>query len=103
MRPSIAIVNADVPPRAISDGSLTGCDEIGLAFGEALAPNSDGVAKPIAVEGRLDPGRGKCWRSVGRAPARCHVGHDRISLKARSPGLHQRAGVDASLCGGGSL
>jgi hypothetical protein len=34
----------------MGDGSLTGCNKIGLAFGEALAPNSDGLAKPTAIE-----------------------------------------------------
>jgi hypothetical protein len=48
--PGCAIVNADVPPRAMGDGSLTSCNEIGLTFGEALAPDSDGLAKPTAVE-----------------------------------------------------
>ena len=49
---------ADVPPRAMGDGLLTGRNEIGLAFGEALAPDTDGLAKPTAVERRLEPGRG---------------------------------------------
>jgi hypothetical protein len=34
----------------MGDGSLAGCNKICLAFCEALAPDSDGVAKPIAVE-----------------------------------------------------
>jgi hypothetical protein len=52
----------------MGDGSLTGCDEIGLAFGEALAPNSDGVEKLTAVERRLESGRGACWRCAGGPP-----------------------------------
>ena len=73
--PDCAIVNANVPPRATGDGALTGCNEIGLAFGEALAPDSDGFAKPTAVERRLEPGRGERWRCAGMALARCHAGH----------------------------
>ena len=53
---------ADVPPRAMGDGLLTGGNEIGLAFGEALTPDTDGVAKPIAVERRLKSGCGGCSR-----------------------------------------
>ena len=41
----------------MGDSLLTGSNEIGLAFGEALAPDSDGLAKPIAVERRPEPGR----------------------------------------------
>src|SRR5271168_628217 len=50
--PGCAIINADVPRRAMRDGFLTGCNEIGLAFGKALAPDGDGLAKPTAVERR---------------------------------------------------
>ena len=73
--PDCAIANVNVPPRAMGDGALTGCNEIGLAFGAALAPDSDGFAKPTAVERRLEPGRGECWRCAGMALARCHAGH----------------------------
>ena len=44
----------------MGDSLLTGSNEIGLAFGEALAPDGDGFAKPTAVERRLEPGRGGC-------------------------------------------
>ena len=50
--PGCAVVKADVPPCAMGDSLLTGSNEIGFAFGEALAPDSDGLAKPIAVERR---------------------------------------------------
>jgi hypothetical protein len=48
--PGCAIVNADVLSRAMGGGFLIGRNEFGLAFGEALAPDSDGFAKPTAVE-----------------------------------------------------
>ena len=35
--------------RALGDSLLTGSNEVGLAFGEALAPDGDGFAKPTAV------------------------------------------------------
>jgi hypothetical protein len=40
--PGCAIVNADVLSRAMGGGFLIGRNEFGLAFGEALAPDSDG-------------------------------------------------------------
>ena len=49
----------------MGDGSLTGYNKICLALGEALAPNSDGVANPTAVKRRLEPGRDECWRYAG--------------------------------------
>ena len=88
---------------------LTGGNEIGLAFGEALAPDGDGLAKPIAVEGR----RGGRGRRLGlrnkrghcdlRAAARSHVGHCWMPLLAVNPGPRKRAGAGASLRGGGQL
>jgi len=46
----------------MGDGLLTGRNEIGLAFGEALAPDTNGFAKPSAVERRLESGCGECSR-----------------------------------------
>jgi hypothetical protein len=57
--PGCAVAKADVARSAMGDGFFTGSDEIGLTFGEALAPDSDGFAKPAAVERRLEPGRGE--------------------------------------------
>ena len=57
-----------MPPCAMSDGLLTGSNEIGLAFGEALAPNSDGLAKPTAVERRVDPVVAIVCGATGESP-----------------------------------
>jgi hypothetical protein len=57
--PSCAVVKAEVARSAVGDGFFTGSDVIGLAFGEALAPDSDGFAKPTAVERWLELGRGE--------------------------------------------
>ena len=53
--PGCAVVNADPVPCALDDGLLTDRNEIGLAFGETPARDSDSLAEPIAVERRLEP------------------------------------------------
>ena len=107
--PGCAVVKADVPPCAMGDSLLTGSNEIGLAFGEALAPDGDGFAKPIAVE-RRRACRGRrlgLETSVGNATGGPPPGVTWVMAGfpcwRGSPGPLKRAGAGASLRGGGQL
>jgi len=75
----------------MGDSLRTGSNEIDFSFGEALAPDRDGLVKPIAVErrgacrGRRFGPRNKRWQCGWRAAARSEVGHGWIPMLAVNP------------------